>query len=84
MRKTRLKGHASAQCHVVKGDRLDFISYTTRVISIWWENGKRYVECTGTYSATTKKQIGWFLQEYVHDLSYYDMKAIVGKGAVAM
>jgi hypothetical protein len=84
MSKTKLREHASAQCHVVKGDRLDFISYTTRVISIWREGGKRFVECTGTYSATTRKQMAWFLKEYAPDLTYYDMKAIVGKGAVAM
>lgn len=42
------------------------------------------MECTGTYSATTRKQMAWFLKEYAPDLTYYDMKAIVGKGAVAM
>ena len=82
----RLKNHVYAQCFVKAhdGGQLDFISYTTRVISIWWESGKRFVECTGTYSATTRKQIGWFLKEYAPDLSYYDIKKIVGKGFVEM
>ena len=85
MRKTRLSNHASAQCHVIESEnRIDFISYTTRVITIFWENGKRWIECTGTYSATTRKQIGWFLKEYAPDLCYYDMKAIAGGAAVAM
>lgn len=83
MRK-RLNNHASAQCHVViDKEGIHFISYTTRVISIVRKAGERLVECTGTYSATTRKQIGWFLKEYAPDLSYYDMKAIVGKGFVS-
>lgn len=40
------------------------------------------VECTGTYSQTTRKQIGWFLKEYMPHLNYFDMKSIVGKGMV--
>lgn len=83
----RLNNHKSAQCKVYidnDSNRIDFISYTTRVISIWYENGKRMIECTGTYSATTRKQISWFLREYAPDLSYYDMKAIAGGVAVAM
>ena len=85
MRKTRLNDHRSAQCHVlVSENRIDFISYTTRVISIVFEKGKRFIECTGTYSVTTRKQIGWFLKEYASDLCYYDMKAIAGAGLVAM
>lgn len=82
--KTRLRNHASAQCYVIKGDILTFVSYSTIVIKMHWEGGQRYVECTGTYSATTRRQIGWFLKEYAPDLSYYDVKAIVGKGGVAM
>lgn len=83
MRTTRLREHSAAQCHVIEeGNKIHFISYVTRVITITRENGKRFVECTGTYSKTTIKQIGWFLREYAPDLSYYQMKDIVGKGAV--
>lgn len=85
MRKTRLNNHKSAQCHIItEGNRIDFISYTTRVITIVYENGKRLIECTGTYSATTRRQIAWFLREYAPDLNYYNMKAIAGAGLVAM
>lgn len=81
MYKTKnLKDHASAQCHVRIWDNgdIDFISYVTRVISIHGDK----IECTGTYSRTTAKQIGWFLREYMPNLNYYDMKKIVGKGFV--
>lgn len=82
----RLRDHSSAQCKVqlIEGERVDLVSYTTRVISIWHEGGKRFVECTGTYSATTRKHIAWFLREYAPDLNYYDMKKIAGGAAVAM
>lgn len=85
MLKKNLRDHASAQCHVeIENDRVVFVSYTTPVIFITHENGKRCVECTGTYSQTTRKQIGWFCKEYLPGLCYHDMKTIVGAGAVEM
>lgn len=80
--KKRLAGHKSAQCYVIENEgRIDFISYRTRVITILHRGtDTEQIECTGTYSATTRKQIGWFLKEYMPHLSYHDMKAIAGKG----
>ena len=82
----KLKNHPGCQCYVVEdGDNIDFISYTTRVISIKFnENGEREIECTGTYSSTTARQITYFLREYADDLTLADMKKIIGKGFVAM
>lgn len=78
-----LKDHKSSQCHVIiNGNEIVFVSYTTAVIRIIYEGAKRLIECSGTYSATTRKQIGWFLKEYANDLCYYDMKSIVGKGMI--
>ena len=78
-RTTHLKAHPSCQCKInIDGNRIDFISYTTRVISIIVENGKRLIECTGTYSRTTAKQITYFLREYAPDLCLEDMKKIQG------
>ena len=83
--KKNLRNHPYAQCHVeINGDTTCFVSYSTAVIFIINRNGRRFVECTGTYSATTRKQIGYFLKEYAPDLCYYDMKNIVGKGEVEM
>lgn len=80
-----LRNHTSARCYVIeKNDTTTFISYSTPVIIMRMIDGIRHMECTGTYSATTRKHIGYFLKEYAPDLNYYDMKNIVGKGMVKM
>lgn len=67
-----------AQCGVCFEDnKVYFISYTTIVIVLDGE----WLECTGTYSPTTRKQIGRFLKEYAPDISYHMVKAIAGTGA---
>ena len=81
----KLNNHKYAKCRVEKENgRTCFISYSTPVIFIEYHDGERYIECTGTYSQTTRKQIGYFLKEYAPDLCYYDMKRIVGMGMVKM
>ena len=81
--KRNLRDHASSQCHVIIEDNeIRFISYTTEVIRILFDSGRRLIECSGTYSPTTRRQIGWFLKEYASDLCYYDMKAIAGEGMI--
>ena len=71
----KLKNHPYAQCLV--REQIDgsvvFISYNTDVIYID-KDGWLYV--TGLYSATTRKQIGWFLNEYVPALTYQDIKSL--------
>ena len=71
----KLKNHPYAQCSVrelIDGSVV-FTSYNTDVIYIDKE-GWLYV--SGLYSATTRKQIGWFLKEYVPFLSYQDIKSL--------
>lgn len=82
----KLRNHTGANCRVNLHDNgdIDFISYSTRVISIRGRGSKRMIECTGTYSATTRKQISYFMREYLPELTYYDMKRIAGAGYVAM
>ena len=83
MKTTKLRNHASCQCYInIYDNRIDFISYTTRVISIIADKSKRLIECTGTYSPTTARQITYFLREYAPDLCLADMKKIIGKGFV--
>ena len=85
MTNTKLNNHKYAQCHVEQDqNRTCFVSYHTAVIFIEYRNGERFIECTGTYSQTTRKQIGWFLHEYLPEFSYYDMKQIVGRGMIQM
>lgn len=76
----RLENHPYAQCGVIENNdgSLVFVSYTTAVIFLNEKTGT--VECSGTYSPTTRKQIGYFLKEYMPALCYHDMKAIAGKG----
>ena len=75
----KLKNHPYANCSVcVYNDgSIVFTSYNTDVIYID-EDGWLYV--TGLYSATTRKQIGWFLNEYVPAFSYQDIKMLYNEG----
>lgn len=78
----KLTNHKSAQCHVSIEDNgtINFISYTTLVIqAVPSDCGGYVLYCTGTYSQTTRRQIGWFLKEYFGDVSYYDMKRCAEK-----
>ena len=74
----KLKNHPYAQCLV--REQIDgsvvFISYNTDVIYID-KDGWLYV--SGLYSATTRKQIGYFLKEYVPALTYQDIKMLYYK-----
>ena len=71
----KLKNHPYSQCsvRVYLDGSVVFTSYSTDVIYID-KDGWLYV--TGLYSATTRKQIGWFLNEYVPALSYQDIKSL--------
>lgn len=76
--------HKAASAYIYENENeISLISYTTRVVTIK-KGKKRMVECTGTYSATTRKHIGWFCKEYLPDLCYHDMKRIAGKGFVTI
>ena len=71
----KLSSHPYSQCHVEiapNGD-VNFFSYATLVCCI--ESG--WLSCTGLYSATTRKQIGWFLKEYAPDITYAMVKQCV-------
>lgn len=71
----KLKNHPYAQCsvRVLLDGSIVFTSYNTDVIYID-KDGWLYV--SGLYSATTRKQIGYFLKEYVPALSYQDIKSL--------
>ena len=55
-----------------KDGTIRFYSYTTHVITITPDG---WLTCTGTYSPTTRKQIGRFLREYAPALTYHHAKA---------
>lgn len=68
----KLTDHRYSQCHIEisPSDDVNFFSYTTLVCSI----SEDWLTCTGTYSQTTRKQIGWFLKEYAPKMSYQMVK----------
>lgn len=67
-----LKNHSYAQAKVViDNNGISLISYTTLVVNI---DNEGFLTCTGLYSRTTIKHIGWFMQEYGQGLNYYDVK----------
>lgn len=69
----KLTDHAYSQCHV-EIDAMGgiyFISYNTEVITVSHDG---WLTCNGLYSATTRKQISWFMSEYCSPLTYYDVK----------
>lgn len=60
-------------CGVIETkDALYLKSYTTLVIK--YDKKRNTLQCSGTYSATTRKHIGAFLKEYFPTVSYYTMK----------
>ena len=71
----KLKNHPYANCSVriEKDGALVFTSYNTDVIYI---DKDGWLHVTGLYSATTRKQIGYFLKEYLTQLNYYDIKRL--------
>lgn len=69
-----LSEHKYSQCHVVLFDdgTVQLISYTTPVVEIR-TNGYVYALPCFNCSATTRKQVGWFLREYT-DINYMYLK----------
>ena len=67
----KLTDHPYSQCRVyIDGmGGIHFISYKTEVISI---SPAGWLTCYGLYSATTRKQIVWFMREYCSTLTYHD------------
>ena len=74
----KLKNHPYANCsvRVLNDGSVVFTSYNTDVIYID-KDGWLYV--SGLYSATTRKQIGYFLTEYVPVLTYQHIKMLYYK-----
>ena len=70
---TLLQGHTTKNArYFVDGDGRGLISYHTKVLII--KDGVLF--CTGLYSVTTRRHIGWFLSEYLPTFNYYDIKKL--------
>lgn len=70
---TLLRGHVTKNArYFVDGDGRGLISYHTKVLII--KDGVLF--CTGLYSATTRRHIGWWLAEYCPKFTYHDIKQL--------
>ena len=70
----KLTDHRYSQCHVeITAAAIHFFSYSTLVCSI--EDG--WLTCSGLYSMTTRKQIGWFLKEYAPRITFQMVRQCV-------
>ena len=72
---SRIADHPYAQASIRRytNGAIDFISYRTTVIQITSDG---WMKCHGTYSQTTRKQIGWFLRECGNGFSYHTAKQL--------
>ena len=58
------------------------ISYTTTVV-VLKKNGDKYsMECSGTYSQTTRRHINRFTKEFTGENMYYSCRDAVSRGDV--
>lgn len=77
----KFNSHPSAQCYVMypEEDVYGLVSYNTFVAM--YNHGE--ITCSGTYSATTRKHIGWFAkflnEQYGTDYTYYSFKKAAGE-----
>lgn len=63
----RLRDHSSAQCGIIRHGRLiQLVSYETVVCEI----DNDWLHCYGTFSVTTAKQIGWFMQQMKQEYGF--------------
>ena len=75
-----LSGHKYAQAHVIiDNNGISLISYRTLIINI---DNDGWLTCTGLYSRTTIKHIGWFMKTYGRGYCYYDVKRAYNKNII--
>lgn len=82
-RKLKEHEYANARVEIDEGVKIVLYSYATPVIiceRVYTPHEQWAIYCTGTYTQTTRKHIGYFLKEFFPHLSYYDMKSIAGTG----
>ena len=77
----RFDGHKKSQAYVMVNEdemRYILVSYKTWIVEAVRYEGGYKIRCSGLYSRTTIKHIGWFLRDYFPKLSCYDIKKIAG------
>ena len=72
----RLKGHEHAQAHIIRSNnKIELWSYRTMILE--YNTIEKTIHCTGLYSSTTRRHIGWFMDQFFNNkYNYYDIKYI--------
>lgn len=81
----KLHNHPYANCKVIETEYHDeetnevirrwvFRSYATDVVLVRETSTAWELTCYGTYSKTTRRQIGWFLEDIGAPFTYYSAK----------
>ena len=71
----KLTAHPHANARIIITPAVTtLVSYSTAVIDI---DANGWLSCSGLYSMTTRKQIGWFLKEYAPAITFQMVKKCV-------
>ena len=80
----KLHDHPYANCKVIETEgkvikTCVLRSYTTDVVLVRETPTTWELTCYGTYSQTTRRQIGWFLKDIGSPFTYFDAKKSFAK-----
>lgn len=79
-----MPNHKQAACrvHITDDGTRVLQSYNTLVAA--YNPNTKTIECSGTYSNTTTRHIGWFAQFFVPGANYYTFKDAINKDVVML
>ena len=83
----KIKNHEYAQAHVeIENDDDSIIyrlvSYSTHVATVTETAAGWFLDCYGLYSMTTRRHIGWFLDDINSPFTFNDAKCSVETGRI--
>lgn len=83
----KLKNHEYAQAHIEienDGDSIIYrlVSYETHVATVRETAAGWFLDCYGLYSMTTRRHIGWFLDDIGSPFTFQDAKHSVETGRI--
>lgn len=84
----KLNNHKYANARVVIDNNDDcityrLVSYTTHVATVTETAAGWFLDCGGLYSMTTRRHIGWFLDDIGSPFTFQDAKCSVETGRIA-
>lgn len=83
----KLKNHQYAQAHIEienDGDSIIYrlVSYKTHVATVHETAAGWFLDCYGLYSMTTRRHIGWFLDDIGSPFTFQDAKHSTETGTI--